>query len=179
MISSTTTTIAATSTTTREEADEALRRQIAADFFVNVAVVDAIVANPSLDGVDARLAEPFEPGSAAFVSQREFIEDLVATGDVVIRNEPDLVSVAVERIDLVGAAPYTEAVVTACEVGNRRRVTPAANSPTGQEIQTAGTGQLFVLRYHEPVRLSAHGWVSYQSPREAQSYEGVQTCPPE
>ncbi|MFV0306882.1 MAG: hypothetical protein ACK5OX_03955 [Desertimonas sp.] len=173
------TSIPATSSTSQDQADEALRQQIAADYIENFAEVDAIVANPSLDGLDARLAEAFEPGSAAFVAVHDHVADLVATGDVVARNNPDLFSVTVESVELVGDRPFVDAVVVACEVDNRQRITPPENSPTGQPVLVAGTGMLLVGRYREPMRLTDGGWITYQSPRQARGYEGVQTCPVE
>jgi hypothetical protein len=71
-------------------------------------------------------------------------------------------------------------VVTACEVDNRKRVTPPENSPNGQEILVDGTGELVARRLRQPMALTAAHWL----PTDAvTTYEGlfreVDTCPPE
>ena len=66
-------------------------------------------------------------GSPAFDSFVARIEELVALGDRVVPNDPDLYSATVENVELVGRPPYRRAIVTVCEVDQ-----PPAGHATGE-----------------------------------------------
>jgi hypothetical protein len=135
---------------------------------------------PSLHNLDNRTATVFAAGSRPFDRFVRIVEDLVATGDRWVPNKPDLLSATVEQVELVGRPPYRRAIVTACEVTNRKRVTPAENSPSGRPIEVAGTGELLVTRFEQPVRQTVNGWLIYAQPRQATQFDqGETTCPPE
>jgi hypothetical protein len=105
------------------------------------------------------------------------IRDLVATGDRVVRNTPDLLKVTVEKVELVGEAPFSKAIVTICQVDNLKQITPAENSPTGSEVEVVGTGALIASRIADPVMLTDHGWLPYSADRPATDFEGQGSCP--
>jgi hypothetical protein len=174
--SSTSTTVAETTTTVFDE--EALKAEIAADYEENYFELRELFLRPSLDDLDARLAEVAQPGSEANRLLKARLEELIELGDALVPNDPDLFSVTVEEVELVGAAPYTEAIVTACRVDNRKQVTLAANSPTGVEVLVFGSDSLRVGRFREPVGFTDRGWVPYTGRRDGESFEGVETCPP-
>lgn len=105
------------------------------------------------------------------------IKDLVAAGDRVVPNNPDRSKVTVEKVELVGGPPFTKAIVTVCEVDDRKQVTPAENSPTGSEVEVVGTGALIASRIADPVMLTDHGWLAYSADRPATDFEGQDSCP--
>lgn len=174
--SSTSTTIAEPTTTVFDE--EALKAEIAADYEENYFELRDLFLRPSLDDLDNRLAEVAQPGSEAHRLLKARLVELIGLGDALVPNDPDLFSVTVEEVELVGAAPYEEAIVTACRVDNRKQVTLAENSPTGAEVLVFGSDSLRVGRFREPVGLTDRGWVPYTGRRDGESFEGVQTCPP-
>jgi hypothetical protein len=168
-----------TSPTTAPVDEEALKAQIADDYERAFYQSYEMLGNPRLRNLEARAATVFAAGSPAFDRFVTIIEELVAVGDEWVPNDPDLLSVDVENVEFVGSPPYRRAVVTACEVTNRKRVTPAENSPTGEEILVAGTGQLLVTRFEQPVRRTPNGWLVYSTEPEATLFDnGEMTCPP-
>jgi hypothetical protein len=173
--SSTSTTIAEPTTTVFDE--EALKAEIAADYEENYFELRDLFLRPSLDDLDNRLAEVAQPGSESDSRLTARLEELIELGDALVPNDPDLFSVSVESVELVGAAPYVEAVVTACQVDNRKQVTLAENSPAGVEVLVSGSDRLRVGRYRESVKLTAFGWVSYTGRLDGESFDGVETCP--
>jgi hypothetical protein len=171
--STSTSTVPVTSTTTVED----LKAQIAADFEKSFYRNYELVLAPSLDNLDAQVAEIAVPGSDAFTTLVAYIADLVRLGDRVIPNDPDILKVIVENVELVGEPPYTKANVTACKITNRKRVTPAENSPIGVEIPVGDSGKLFVQRATEPVQLAASGWLPTSGNLTGELFEGQETCP--
>jgi hypothetical protein len=166
--------------TTAPVDEEALKAQIADDYERAFYRSYEMLGNPRLRNLNTRAARVAAAGSPAFHDFVEIIEELVALGDRWVPNEPDLLSADVEKVELVGEQPYRRAIVTVCEVTNRKQVTPPENSPTGEEILVAGTGQLLVLRLVEPVRLTPNGWLRYRAGgRGTQFDQGETTCPPE
>ena len=164
--------------TSAEQAAEALKAQIAADYEAAFYRRYEMVGAPSLDNLEANAAQINVAGSPAYQKFVARIQERVQLGDRVVPNDPDLLSATVELVQLVGGPPYTEAIVTACEVTNRKQVTPPENSPNGQQIEVAGSGALIVIRYEEPVQLTENGWLSYQEPRRGRVFnEGETTCP--
>jgi hypothetical protein len=168
-----------TPTTTPPVDVEALKAEIARDYERAFYRGWKMLEMPSLRNLEARVAAVRVPGSPSFDQLVARIEELVALGDRVVPNDRDLLSVTVERVELVGRPPFRRAIVTVCEVTNRRQVTPAENSPTGNEIEVAGTGVLDVARYDEPVRLTDNGWLRYVETRRGTLFDqGETTCPP-
>jgi hypothetical protein len=171
--STTTTTVAVTTTTTLDD----LKAQIAADFEKAYFRNYELVLTPSLDNLDARVAEISVPGSDAFTRLVAYVKDLVRLGDRVVPNDPDILKVNVENVELVGEPPYTTASVTSCQVTNRKRVTPAENSPISVEIPVGDSGKLLAYRTTEPVQLTATGWLQTSGNAKAVQFEGQDSCP--
>jgi hypothetical protein len=167
------------STTTEPIDEEALKAEIARDYERAFHRSYEMVGAPKLRNLESRAARVLVANSPAFDAFVDRIEELVALGDRVVPNDPDLLSATVENVDLVGRPPYRRAIVTVCEVTNRRQVTPPENSPTGEEIEVAGTGTLEVIRFEEPVRRTDNGWLRYENPRDGIGFvQGETTCPP-
>jgi len=167
--SSTTTTTTEPPTTTTLT-DEQLKQQIAVELVRAYDNLEQLTAEPTVDGLDERLATIVAPGTDAAADIRALIEELVANGERVVTGVPDYSSVAVESVELVGAAPYGEAVVTFCRVNNRVRVdTQGAPQP--------GTGGLIASRVHQTVQQTPGGWVPSSAVTEIVSEIGATTCP--
>jgi hypothetical protein len=159
---------------------EALKAEIARDYERAFYRGWGMLRRPRLRNLDARAAKVLAEGSPAYESYIARTQELVVVGDAVVPNDPDLLSATVEKVDLVGPPPYRRAVVTVCEVTNRKQVTLAENSPSGEQIEVAGSGNLEVIRYHEPVRRTENGWLRFKTPREGIGFDrGETTCPPE
>jgi hypothetical protein len=169
----TTTTIPATTTTTLDD----LKAQIAADFERVYLHTFDFFATPSLDHLDDRLAEIAVPGSGAFAARKAYIEDLVRLGDRVVPNVPDILKVTIENVELIGAPPYKEAKVTSCKVTNRKRVTPAENSPVSIEAGVGDSGKLVAERTVAPVQLTSSGWLPTAGQLVGTFFEGQDSCP--
>ena len=74
-------------------------------------------------------------------------------------------------------APYTDAVVTLCQVDNRKQVTAAENSPVSSQVDIEGTGILRAFRIADPVKLTDHGWLPYAGQLDGKLFEGQDSCP--
>jgi hypothetical protein len=165
--------------TTAPVDEGALKAQIADDYERAFYRSYEMLGNPRLGNLERRAARAYVRNSSAFDSFVARVEELVALGDAVVPNDPDLLAVTVENVELVGEPPYRRAIVTACEVDNRKQVTLPENSPTGESIPVAGTGVLQVIRFDEPVRRTNNGWLPYRFEREGIGFEqGETTCPP-
>ena len=184
----TTVTLAATTTaapttvpapTTTLSPDDQLKAQIAADYVSAFDSRIAMLENPRLDAIDDAIAQFAVPGSENANRAKRFVEELVATGDIFVENDTQLTAVYVEAVTPVGTAPYSEAIVTVCEIFDHRRITPAAVSPTGKDILVGGTDGLVVFRTDEPLRLTSSGWRPYRDRRDVTSFQGVLRCPPD
>jgi hypothetical protein len=169
---STTTTLPATTTTTLED----LRAQIAADYSRSTLREYDLLGDPSLDNLEASVAEVAVAGSDFHTTLMTTIQDLVAKGDRVIPNDPDILTITVESVELVGEAPYTEATVTSCKVENRKRVTTAENSPTGIETEVGDSGLITAYHTTEPVRLTDKGWLRYATNITGEIKKGQDAC---
>jgi hypothetical protein len=172
------TTSAPPTTTTAPIDEEALKAEIAEDYERAFYRSYRILEHPRLRNLEMRAAEVLAPGSPAFDVFVARVRELVALGDAVVPNDPDLLSATVENVELAGEPPYRRATVTVCEVTNRRQVNLPENSPSGEAIEVAGSGELLVTRFEEPVRLTRNGWLRYKTPREGIGYPGETTCPP-
>jgi hypothetical protein len=172
---STSTTLPPTSTIPLEEQ---VKAQIAADYERAYLRELELLAAPSPENLDANAAQVAVPDSEAFTGFKNYILDLVRLGDRVVPYPTNLSGVTIEKVTLTGEPPYTEAIVTACEVSNDKQITPPENSPTGSEAITPGPyGELWAYRVDEPVRLTANGWLPFRGRREGQVFEGTSTCP--
>jgi hypothetical protein len=158
--------------------EEALKAQIADDYERAFYRAYRMLEQPRLRNLEVRAAEVLASGSPAFDVFVARVRELVALGDAVVPNDPDLLSASVEHVEFVGEAPYRRANVTVCEVTNRKQVTLRENSPSGEQIEVAGSGELLVTRFEEPVRLTLNGWLRYRTPREGMGFPGETTCPP-
>jgi hypothetical protein len=158
---------------------EALKAEIARDYERAFYRGYRILETPRLRNLDGRAADVVAEGSPAYRNFVSRVQELVALGDAVVPNTPDLLSAEVEKVELLGTAPFRRAVVTVCEVTNRKQVTLPENSSTGQQIEVAGSGQLLVFRFEEPVRLTSNGWLRTRGDREGVQFTGGQTtCKP-
>jgi hypothetical protein len=154
--------------------EDALKAQVAADYERAYLRRYEIFQHPTVDNLDALVAEVAVPGSEDATAFKSFVEGLVAVGDVI---SVDVANATVEQVKLVGAAPYTEAVVTVCQVEQSKQVTPAANSPTGSEILVGGSEIHRAFRTDEPVRLTDQGWRQYQNRLDGTRFQGADSCP--
>jgi hypothetical protein len=170
--SSTTSTTTTTSTTVPIEVT--VKAQVAADYERAYLRLWDSYQHPTLDGLDAVTAEVAVPDSERAAAFQAFIKNLVANGDVYA---VETATATVEAVKLVGKAPYTEAIVTVCEVENFKQVTPAANSPTGSEALVGGSERHEAFRTDEPVRLTDQGWRQYRTRRDGRIFEGADACP--
>ncbi len=168
------TTSTSTTTTTTVSVEDALKAQVAADYERANLRRYEIFQHPTLDNLDALVAEVAVPGSERASAFKSFVEGLVAVGDVI---SVDVVKFTVEQVKLVGTGPYTEAVVTVCQVEQSKQITPAANSPTGSEIVTGGSEIHEAFRTDEPLRLTDQGWRPYQNRLDVTRFQGADSCP--
>ncbi|MET0579813.1 MAG: hypothetical protein ABW122_14240 [Ilumatobacteraceae bacterium] len=159
--------------------EDALKAQIAADYVSSVDRYFELVNQPSLDNLAERAKLASADGSEYYAAVVALVEELVQLGDRIVPNDPDIRKVIVEDVELLGAAPYVDAIVAVCAVSNAKQVTPMENLPVGQEIITAGTGVLTAIRSREAVRLVAGSWLPTTATVFAEGiWEGEDTCPP-
>ena len=136
---------------------------------------------PSLRNLEARVAKVLVAGSPAFDSFVARVQELVALGDQVVPNDPDLLSVTVENVELVGAA--------AVPPGDRHRVRGDQSHSRSRRRRThrpatrsrsPARAVLEVTRFEEPVRLTEQRLASLSaSPDEGIGFvQGETTCPP-
>lgn len=163
-----TTTVATVPPTTTEDD---LKAQIAADYVRSWELREEIALNPTLDNLDARVAEIAAVGTPEFDALRVFVEELVATGERVVPNEPDVFTVTVKGVTLLGSTPYKEADVLVCYVDNRVRVDAAGQS-------TGASGELFANQGSDSVSLTDLGWLPDGDYRITWTGLGVTECPP-
>jgi hypothetical protein len=153
-----------------------LKAQIAADYVRAYEGISALLAAPSTEGLDQRLATLAAPGSPYFEAVRSRVIELERLGDVVVPADPPHDEVTVETVELVGAEPYTAAALTVCQVDNLKQVTPASNSPVGEEIITSG-GELIANRFTSHVVLTPEGWLRDELTTQIdETYPGATEC---
>ena len=167
-----TTTVATTTVAPTTTLDvEALKAQIAADYERSAELLDELVSNPTVDGLDEKLAMIMTPGTEPYEGVREFVVAMVERGERVVNGVPDHSSTTVENVELVGEPPYTEAIVTSCAVTNRARV-------DSQGIIQEGTGILVAIRNRGNVQLTPNGWLPSSLLTGLEQGEGLTACPP-
>lgn len=127
--------------------------------------------NPTLDNLDATVAQISAPGTNNYNTLRDFVTNLVQTGERAARASPDYFSVVAEQVELGPGPPYQDATVTMCYVDNRFLVDAA-----GQPV--AATEGLVAGRYRQPVVPTPNGSLP-ASPLEA-VWQGIDVtnCPP-
>ena len=115
---STTTTVEPTTTTVDVEA---LKAEIAADYLRSWELRRELTANPTLDGLDEKLAQISAPGSEDYDNASELRSTSWSRrGERVVAGTPDEFRIDVESVELVGEPPHQEAVVTICFVEQHR-----------------------------------------------------------
>jgi len=155
--------------------EEALKAEIAADFLASDARLVAMVENPSLDDLERRALEVAAPPLNDQLIRR--VQDLVAQGDRVAPGDPPIHFVDVESVSWDSSSP-TEAVLMVCDADNSRQITPGAG-PNGEDVGTAGTGQLTARRFEQHVVLTENGWLPDVFQTDAIGvWQGVESCPP-
>jgi hypothetical protein len=159
--------------------EDALRAEIAADYLEASDRYFELVNQPSLDNLAERAKAAAADGSEYYATVVAEVEDLVRLGDRIVPNDPDIRRIDIEAVELAGAEPWSEALVTVCLVTNAKQVTPPENSPNGQETLTLGTGELVAIRQQELVVLTEQGWLPTQAAVEAMGiWEGSEQCGP-
>lgn len=143
-----------TTTTSTED----LKAQIEADLVAARQRLRELQFHPTLDGLEETMATIAVPGSEYYDEQLAYIQELVRLGDVVRLGDPPVDSIAVEAVRAEGGEPTLAASITVCEALNLAQVTPAENSPVGEEI-VAVEPVLVALRYDTHVVLTEGGWL--------------------
>jgi hypothetical protein len=170
---STTTSTSTTSTTaapTTTASVEELQAQIAADYQRSWQLRRELIANPTPDGLDQRLALMSVPGSESFTMLRDFVTELVNLGERVVSGTPDEFRVDVEQVELIGEPPHGEAIVTVCFVSNTVRVDPA-----GAVVSDFG---IVASRSEDHLILTPNGWLPDGGFVDSWQGLGVTECPP-
>ena len=123
-----------TSTSTTLAPDDQLaqlRRQVERDFLRSEELISEIAQNPRrVKKLERRLSEALVPGSPRYEELMRHFRGMVTTNQRVVLGDPPIRESTVERIELVGDAPYTEAMVTSCEVDNANVVAVGRSADT-------------------------------------------------
>jgi hypothetical protein len=136
-----------------------------------------MLREPSLDDLESRAADIGAPGSDYYNAVLERVRTLVQFGDIVRPNDPEISFAEVREVQLVGDPPYTQAVVTVCDVSNDMRVTPAENAPSGTESRVGeDAGRLVAALADTPMVLTDRGWVRTDHPLDGEVWIGADTC---
>jgi len=141
----------------------------------------ALLMNPTGSDLDAAVADIAVPGSPYAEETSERIQELIANGQLVRLNDPNLRSVTVEEIEILDPPNNTHVNITYCLVGNELLMKSAASSPIpGSSIPVGGTGELAATRFTLDLVLTPAGWRHSGSPSDASTtYEGADACPPQ
>lgn len=172
----TSTTAAPTTTVPPTTSVEDLKALIASEYLRTRQLVRDLLHHPTLDNLESRVADIAAPDSEYYVALIDHIHTLVEFGDVWKANDPEIDHAEVRAVELVGAAPYTQAVVTICDVSNDVRVNLAENSPSGTESRVGETGELVAALSNTPMVRSDRGWVQTAARVDAEVFMGVETC---
>jgi hypothetical protein len=133
-----------------------------------------LLRSPTLEGLEDRVAAFALPGSEYYQGVVDRVRELVADGHHFAPSDPSFDGATVEGVHFDGA-PFTSALVTACEVSNDVLV-----NADGQPVDTGFGGQLNTYRERFRMALSDRGWVRESWPTEVLGeFKGQQTCPPE
>lgn len=150
---------------------EALKAQIAADYQRSWQLRLEITENPTLDGLDDKLAQIAVPDSVSYQGLRDAVTEMVAEGRRTARGVPDQFSITVESVELLGQPPFAEAVLTYCYVTNRVNLDAAGNVIPGSE-------GLYAARRRENVRATGNGWLPFGLVTPLWENVDVTVCPP-
>jgi hypothetical protein len=173
---STTTTVPVPTTASPDQ----VKAEVAAAYLDLDAKLVQLLMHPTLDGLDVKAAEIAVPGSPYYTALVDRVSTLVAKGQFAARNTPDIQSVTVESVDLLGGVPGQEATAIACEVSNLLTMTGPDNPVVpGSSIPVGGTGELVAYRLTQRLQRTASGWRHVGAPDATNSYwPGVESCPP-
>jgi hypothetical protein len=137
----------------------------------------AMLQNPTLEGLDAKVAEIAVPGGAYAQALTDRVKNLVESGQYVVPDDPSLDSVSVESIEFTGEGAAT---VTACLVTNALTVKRADQSPIPGRSMPIANPEVYASRVHETLVVTETGWrhdgfVNEEDP----VWQGVDACPAE
>jgi hypothetical protein len=137
----------------------------------------AMLQNPTLESLDAEVAEIAVPGGAYAQALTDRVTQLVQNGQYLVPDDPSLDSVTVELIEITGEGTAT---VTACHVSNALTVKRADQSPIpGRSIPIANP-EVYATRVHETLALTESGWRHDGfATEEDPIWQGTDTCPAE
>jgi hypothetical protein len=147
---------------------EALKAQIAADYLKTEQASEDLSRNPTLDGLDEKVAAIATPGSSQFESVRQSVQNLVARGERVAPGTPDYSEASVESVELDGGGA---AQVTACLVTNQVLV-----DSSGQTV--GGLNDVTAAKVRQPMERAAEGWRQSDQGTRVSIREGATTCAP-
>jgi hypothetical protein len=162
--------------TTTQSVDQ-LRTEVEAAFQDLNAKVAALLRDPSLDGVDARVAEIAVPGSPYADALIGRVTRLVNNNELVRPNFQSIEKLTIESVDI---ADPNRANVTACQVTNAMTFKRAEASPTpGRSIPIDNSGALFAARFTQSLVRTPAGWrhEGVADPSDP-VWEGLDACPP-
>ena len=167
--STTTTTTTLPPTTTVDV--EAIKAQVAADYLKTAQAVEDLLRNPTLDNLDARLAEIAVPGSPSFTGIQATVQDDVSKGQHVAPGSPDYSDSSVESVEIVGDPAEGRAVVTVCLVTNSILV-----DSNGQKV--GGTSAVTAAKFTQPMQRTTDGWRQSDEGTRVSIQENATTCAP-
>ena len=158
---------------------EDLKAVIASEFEQSVVANYAGLVDPTLEALPKLLTDVVVPGSPSKASLTANVTELLQLGDGIGPGDPDILDITIEQVELVGAQPYTMALVTVCEVENRPQVTLSKNTSNGRVIEVEGSGDIQAIRSIYDVRLAPAGWRLWETvPDVGKVYTGRDACPP-
>jgi hypothetical protein len=140
----------------------------------------ALLMNPNVPDLEASIAEIAIAGTAYAQQIESRVNELIANGQSVRLNDPNLRSVTVEQVQSLDPPSNDHVNVTACQVGNAILVKNADVSPIpGRSIPVGGTGQLVASRFTVDLVRTPAGWRHAGAPGpDSVSYPGASECPP-
>jgi hypothetical protein len=140
----------------------------------------ALLMNPKVSDLQAAIAEIAVSGSPYALQIESRVNELIANGQSVRLNTPNLRSIKVERVVVVDPPQNTHVNVTSCQVGNAIVVKNPDVSPIpGRSIPVGGTGGLFASRFTVDLVRTPAGWRHSSGPSDdSVSYPDAVDCPP-
>jgi hypothetical protein len=148
---------------------EAIKAQVAADYLKTAQAVEDLLRNPTLDDLDARLAEIAVPGSFMDTGIRQTIEAYVANGQHVVPGSPDYSDSTVESVELVGSPADGRATVRVCVVTNSKLVDSSG-------LVVGGISSLTAAELEQPMQLTADGWRQSDQTTGLSRHDNTTTC---
>lgn len=151
-----------------------LRSDVERDFLRGEDMLWELAQSPKVKNLRDRLAAAVIPGSPRYKSQLEVFRSMAATGERMVLLDPPTRRQAVELIEFPGAEPFTEAVVTSCDVNNANRVADGRGGDTVPVTERRGVGAFRVM---SSLRLTDAGWKQYGDDAAVDYWDGRETCP--